>query len=565
MAIARRHPLLWAFAIKGAALAVGIAALALLPWPWGAACAAAVALAVIGFLAHAIAHPASQYFVPTVHRAATARRVVALTFDDGPDPAVTGRVLDILAAHGARATFFVVGERAARHPDLVRRIRDEGHAIGTHTQHHRMRFHFGSAGQVRREIEDAVAVVAGIVAERPSLFRPPHGVRSPCFAQGWRATREMTCVTWSARGLDARPTDADAVVARLERHLAPGAILALHDGTGLGGSSDRSATLAALPRILERCRERGLACATLEELRREGALEPGPDPGDAERFARKAALPWFVYWPLRAWRTIAIAACFAAFWSGAVLFAWVALPVVALWPGTPAARTRRSLRALRRSFDLFHAMMHVLRLYRRRARSPSARPGGEPARSPAILVANHPTLCDVTSIVSLFPNVVCLTRPGFAANPFMGRLLRACGFVPTGPNALAECAERLRDGFDVLVFPEGTRSPMAGGLQPFHRGAFELSMRAAVPVVLLVVTCSPPALSKGLPIWRNPDRMATLTVEPVETVRPDDFRDSRAMCRAVEDRYHDLLGLAPAHHAWSTPRDIRERSPHPAP
>jgi peptidoglycan-N-acetylglucosamine deacetylase len=544
--LAPRHaPLLCAFAIKGAALAVGGAALVALPSPWSVAVAAAVALGTVAFLALAIAHPRSQYFVQVVHRATTARRVVALTFDDGPDPVVTPQVLDILAAHRARATFFVLGERAALHPDLVRRIHAEGHAVGTHTQHHRMRFHFGSADYVRREIEDAVDVVDGILSRRPSLFRPPHGVRSPCFARGWRATRGLTCVTWSARGLDARPTDADAVVARVENELAPGAIIALHDGTGLGGSRDRSATLAALPRLLERCRERGLRCVNLEDLERDGALVPGPSASESERFPLRAVLPWFIYWPFRAWRTLGVASCFAAFWTGSVVFAWVVLPVLALWPGAPAVKMRRSLQALRRCFDAFHAMMRILRLYHRRSPGASARPGGEPASTPVVLVSNHPTLCDVTAVVSLFPNIVCLARDGIARNPLMGRLLRVCGFVPTGPRTLEECAERLRMGFDVLIFPEGTRSPLEGGLQPFHRGAFEIAIRAGVPIVLLKLTCRPPALSKSLPMWRNPDGMAVLTVEAVETIRPTAGQDSRAICRDVERRYHELLGLAP--------------------
>ncbi|HWM86052.1 MAG TPA: polysaccharide deacetylase family protein [Kofleriaceae bacterium] len=564
MLTARQEPLLWAFAIKGAALAFGVAALVALPSPWSVAVPVAVALVTIGFFAYSIAHPRSQYFVPVVHRAETSRRVVALTFDDGPDPIVTARVLDILAAHGARATFFVLGERAALYPDLIRRIHAEGHTIGTHTQHHRMRFHFGSRDYVGREIEDAIGVVSGILSRRPSLFRPPHGVRSPCFAQGWLATSQPTCVTWSARGLDTRPTSADAVVARVEKHLGPGAIIALHDGTGLGGSTDRTATLEALPRLLERCRERGLRCVDLGELEREGALVPGPHAYEAERFPLKAVLPGLLYWPLRGWRTLGVASCFAAFWSGAVLFAWIGLPILALWPGTPVAKMRRSLQALRRCFDAFHGMMHVQRLYHRRATTASARPGGQPATSPVVLVANHPTLCDVTAIVSTFPNVVCLARTEFANNLFMGRLLRICGFVPTGASTIEECEQRLRMGFDVLVFPEGTRSPIEGGLQPFHRGAFEIAIRTGVPIVLLKLSCNPTALSKGLPIWRHPDRMAVLTIEPVEMIQTAG-QDSRTLCRAVEKRYHDLLGLPPDSPALEYSRDnTRRTSPHPA-
>jgi 1-acyl-sn-glycerol-3-phosphate acyltransferase len=161
-----------------------------------------------------------------------------------------------------------------------------------------------------------------------------------------------------------------------------------------------------------------------------------------------------------------------------------------------------------------------------------------------VLVANHPTLCDTTSIVSLFPNVVAVARTGFANNPLLARLIRVCGFIPIGIHMLQECEQRLRMGFDVLIFPEGTRSPI-GGLHPFHRGAFELAARAKVPVVLLKLTCVPPALSKRLPIWKIADRMAVLTIEPFDVIYPAQLgMDSRALCQAIEQRYRDLFGYS---------------------
>jgi 1-acyl-sn-glycerol-3-phosphate acyltransferase len=101
-------------------------------------------------------------------------------------------------------------------------------------------------------------------------------------------------------------------------------------------------------------------------------------------------------------------------------------------------------------------------------------------------------------------------------------------------------------GFDVLVFPEGTRSPV-GSLQPFHRGAFELAARANVPLVLLKLTCEPSALSKRLPIWKVADRTAVLTIEPFAELAPrQDGVTSREMCRSIEQRYRDLLGYSAA-------------------
>jgi len=255
--------MLKAFAIKGVALVTWLAATWTLGAEWMVPAIAAIATATIGFLVWAIVSPRSRFFVPVVSRLSTADPIVALTFDDGPDPVVTPQILEVLAAHRARATFFVLGERAARHPELIQRIHREGHSVGTHTQHHLLRFHFGSPTYVQREIEAAISVVAGILRTSPTLFRPPQGLRTPCFASGWSRTPGLTCVTWSVRGLDSRPTTAEAIVARVSRGLQPGAIVTLHDGTGLLGGTDRAPTLAALTRLLSECRTRGLRCVAL--------------------------------------------------------------------------------------------------------------------------------------------------------------------------------------------------------------------------------------------------------------------------------------------------------------
>ena len=266
--------MLKAFAAKTPALAAAAAAAWLLPPGWAAPAIAAIAAALVGFFVYAIAHPSSQFFIPVVDRLASDAPVVALTFDDGPDPVVTPRILDLLGAHGARATFFVLGERAARYPDVIRRIQREGHTVGTHTQRHLVRFHFARPRFVRREIEDAVDVVAGLLPARPALFRPPQGLRTPMFASAWRRMRGLTCVTWSVRAFDSRPTTADAIVRRVAHRLTPGTIVTLHDGTGLGGGRDRTPTLAALPRILAACEARGLRCVALGEA---GALREAPE------------------------------------------------------------------------------------------------------------------------------------------------------------------------------------------------------------------------------------------------------------------------------------------------
>ena len=260
----------------------------------------------------------------------------------------------------------------------------------------------------------------------------------------------------------------------------------------------------------------------------------------------KERLPAPIYWIYRAIRTLGVAFCFACFWSGTVLVGWLWFPVLSLWPGSREDKLRRSLRTARQGFRLFHFVMRVLRLYHRTSPVSTLRPNGGPADSPVVLVANHPTLCDVTSIVSLFPNVVAVARPSFSNNALLRRAVLSCGFVPTGVHVLKDCEERLRMGFDVLVFPEGTRSPV-GSLQPFHRGAFELAVRANVQVVLLKLTCEPTALSKRLPIWKVADKTAVLTIEPFDTIDPAQSGvASRELCRAIERRYLDLLGYSAA-------------------
>ncbi|CAN5901474.1 polysaccharide deacetylase family protein [soil metagenome] len=255
--------MLKAFAIKALAIAAAIAAIWTLPAGWAALVVTLIAIATVGFFVYTIVHPSSQFFVPVVDRLATRDSIIALTFDDGPDPVFTPKILDLLAAHGAHGSFFVLGDRAAQYPELIRRMHREGHTVGTHTQNHRVRFHFGSPGFVKKEIEDAVAVVAKLVPESPVLFRPPQGLRTPLFAWGWGRTHGLTCVTWSVRGLDSFTTTAGEIVTRVTRKLEPGAIVTLHDGTGLGGGNDRAPTIEALGTLLTECKTRGLRCVSL--------------------------------------------------------------------------------------------------------------------------------------------------------------------------------------------------------------------------------------------------------------------------------------------------------------
>jgi peptidoglycan/xylan/chitin deacetylase (PgdA/CDA1 family) len=209
--------------------------------------------------------PRSSRYVATLHHGSRAQRTIALTFDDGPDPRFTPQVLDLLAAAKVPATFFVVGERALAHPDLVARIDREGHLVGNHGHTHGFGFHFGGVAAYARELDAFDRALAPMLGRACRFFRPPQGFRTPPLAKALRA-RDVVCVNWSRRGFDSVRRDANAILATLVAGLEEGAIFLLHDGAGLGGSHDRSPTLALLPRFIAEARQRGFTFVPLDEL-----------------------------------------------------------------------------------------------------------------------------------------------------------------------------------------------------------------------------------------------------------------------------------------------------------
>jgi peptidoglycan/xylan/chitin deacetylase (PgdA/CDA1 family) len=190
-------------------------------------------VAFFGFLAWASADVGSGVYVKALCRARTGRRAVALTFDDGPHPERTPAILDTLKRHGVQATFFVTGERAAAHPEIIRRIVAEGHLVGNHTFSHSPRFPLGGsskmAPEIAREIERCDEALEKIVGTRPALFRPPFGVTTPNIARALRR-HPHTVAGWSIRSLDTVSRwPREKVFERVRRCLRPGAVVLLHD------------------------------------------------------------------------------------------------------------------------------------------------------------------------------------------------------------------------------------------------------------------------------------------------------------------------------------------------
>ena len=232
-------------------------------WPWALAALAAnhVLLGIAGLC------PRSRVLGPNVTRlpaAAVARMEVALTFDDGPDPDVTPQVLDLLDAHAARATFFCIGEAAARHPALCREIARRGHGVENHSWRHLAGFAMLGVRGMREEIGRAQAILTELGGRAPRFFRPPAGLRNPLLDQVLH-TAGLRLVSWTRRGFDTRIRDAGRVAATLVDGLAAADILLLHDGHAARTPAGSPVVLDALPSVLERVQSQGLRAVALHE------------------------------------------------------------------------------------------------------------------------------------------------------------------------------------------------------------------------------------------------------------------------------------------------------------
>jgi peptidoglycan/xylan/chitin deacetylase (PgdA/CDA1 family) len=216
-------------------------------------------------LVAAVLFPCGGLLGPNLVRlpaAAAARNEVCLCFDDGPDPAVTLRVLDLLDQYQARASFFCIGSKAAAHPELVHEIARRGHSVENHSQRHSPAFAFYAPGRLGRELDEAQAAITGITGRAPAWFRAPAGFRSPLL-DPLLGARGLRYASWTRRGFDTIEKDPAAVLRRLTRGLGAGDILLLHDGSAARTREGAPVVLAVLPTLLERLAQRGLKAVAL--------------------------------------------------------------------------------------------------------------------------------------------------------------------------------------------------------------------------------------------------------------------------------------------------------------
>jgi peptidoglycan/xylan/chitin deacetylase (PgdA/CDA1 family) len=222
-------------------------------------------LAALGALSGAgvglgVSFPQWRMFGESFCRAATREKKVALTFDDGPDAENTPALLALLAQRQVRATFFCVGSRVARQPELAQRMAAEGHALENHTFQHSPLTNLFSVARLREELTLAQNEIRRAAGRAPRFFRPPMGLTN---GRVFRASRELglTVAGYTARGLDRRSVAPEAIAGRLLARLEPGAIFLLHDA-GL----PRERLLAVVTLVLDQLQAAGYRCVRLDEL-----------------------------------------------------------------------------------------------------------------------------------------------------------------------------------------------------------------------------------------------------------------------------------------------------------
>lgn len=244
----------------GAALGTA-AAPAIWPWALGAVALNHAVITGAGLL------PRTSLLGPNLTRlpaASQARRELALTIDDGPDPQVTPRVLDLLDAAGAKASFFCIGWRARKSPELCREIVARGHRVENHGDSHSNAFSLFGPRRMRADVAAAQATLSDITGQAPLFFRPTAGLRNP-FLEPVLASLDLQLAAWTRRPYDTRDGRPQQVLQRLTRGLGPGDILLMHDGHAALTPEGQAVILATLPLLLDRLKAESLRAVTLQQ------------------------------------------------------------------------------------------------------------------------------------------------------------------------------------------------------------------------------------------------------------------------------------------------------------
>ncbi len=210
------------------------------------------------YLVYASYEISSGVYLKTLCRNYKVNNLFAITFDDGVDEKITPLILDILKKHNAKATFFIIGEKAQKYQHIVKRIVEEGHQVGNHSFTHKWNFPIMSASAIYDEIMQCNSILEEITGVGTTLFRPPFGVTNPMVGRGVRRSG-ATAVGWSIRSFDTVGEHPDKVVKRIAKRIKNGEILLLHDNLPQAP--------VILEQVLEVLESRRLQTVTIEDFR----------------------------------------------------------------------------------------------------------------------------------------------------------------------------------------------------------------------------------------------------------------------------------------------------------
>lgn len=223
-----------------------------------------VGAAGIGYAVYAAYSPRLQLYGRTYLGAGPGSRQIALTYDDGPNDPHTLRLLELLARHGVRATFFLIGRFVAEKPEIVREIARAGHAIGNHSFHH-PNLIFCSAARVRSELEQCRNVLNDTMGEHSTLWRPPFGARLP-HVLGVGRKLGLEAVMWTVSANDWKIRSADLIEQRVAKRIRGGDIILMHDGSHVRMGASRAHTVEATDRLILRLTDQGYEFVTVTEM-----------------------------------------------------------------------------------------------------------------------------------------------------------------------------------------------------------------------------------------------------------------------------------------------------------
>ena len=222
---------------------------------------AAVGVTAAGYQSMA---PTGQWYGRTFTGLPRGSKQIALTYDDGPNDPHTLKLLEVLAQHEVRATFFMIGRYVRQQPDIVRAVAEAGHTIGNHTTTHPL-LTFQSSAQTRTELMECRAALTDAIGEHSNLFRPPFGGRRPATL---RIARELGLVPimWNVTGYDWNAPPAATIEQKVASQIRGGNVVLLHDGGHKAMGADRSQTVLATGNLIRRYREQGYEFVTVKEM-----------------------------------------------------------------------------------------------------------------------------------------------------------------------------------------------------------------------------------------------------------------------------------------------------------